>query len=89
MERNRIPEAALRQLTLERNVAMLEKQVRMLIKLAERSPVVKGKLTDEIVAALEPGTEYVMVERQQMNVLLEGMELRAYLVKNQLSGKKN
>ena len=89
MERNKIPEAALRQLTLERNAAMLEKQVRMLIKLAERSPVVKGKLTDEIVAALEPGTEYVVIERQQMNVLLEGMELQAYLVKNQLFGKKN
>jgi hypothetical protein len=89
MEGNKIPEAALRQLTLARNAAMLEKQVRMLIKLAERSPVVKGKLTDEIVAALEPGTEYVMIERQQMNVLLEGMELQAYLVKNQLLGKKN
>ena len=89
MDRNKIPEGAMRQLTLERNFAMLEKQLRMLIKLAERSPLVKGKLTDEIVAALEPGTEYVMVERQQMNVLLEGMDLQAYLVRNQLFGKKN
>jgi len=55
---------------LEREFGMLEKQVRMLIKLPERSPVVHGKLTEEIVRALEPGTEYVIVERQQMNVLL-------------------
>ncbi len=68
---------------------MLEKQVRMLNELSERSPVVKGKLTDEIVEALEPGTEYVIVERKQMNVLLEGMELQAYLVKDRLFGKKN
>ena len=89
MERNKIPEAAMRQLALESNLDMLEKQVRMLVKLAERSPVVKGKLTDEIVKALEPGTEYVIVERQSMNELLEGMELWAYLVKNQLFGKNN
>ena len=81
--------AAVRQLRLESELAMLEKQVRMLVKLAERSPVVKGILTDEIVEALEPGTEYVIVERQQMNVILEGMELQAYLVKNRLLGKKN
>jgi len=79
----------MRQLALENNLDMLEKQVHMLVKLAERSPVVKGKLTDEIVKALEPGTEYVIVERQSMNELLEGMELWAYLVKNQLFGKKN
>ena len=60
----------------------------MLIKLAEHSPVVKGKLTEEIVKALEPGTEYVIIERQQMNVLLEGLELHAYLVKNRLSCKQ-
>jgi len=72
---------------LETEFAMLEKQVRMLVKLAERSPVVKGKLTEEIVKALEPGTEYVMVERQQMNVLLEGLELHGYLVKNHLFGE--
>jgi hypothetical protein len=89
MEGNKIPEGAMRQLTLESNLDMLEKQVRMLVKLAERSPVVKGKLTDEIVKALEPGIEYVIVERQPMNELLESMELRAYLVKNQLFGKKN
>jgi hypothetical protein len=89
MEGNKIPEGAMHQLTLESNLDMLEKQVRMLVKLAERSPVVKGKLTDEIVKALEPGTEYVIVERQPMNELLESMELRAYLVKNQLFGKKN
>ncbi|HZW92357.1 MAG TPA: hypothetical protein VFF64_05235 [Candidatus Eremiobacteraceae bacterium] len=89
MERNKIPAAALRQLSLESNLSMLEKQVRMLNELSERSPVVKGKLTDEIVEALEPGTEYVIVERKQMNVLLEGMELQAYLVKDRLFGKKN
>jgi len=89
MESNKIPAGALRQLGLESNLSMLEKQVRMLNELAERSPVVKGKLTDEIVEALEPGTEYVIVERKQMNVLLEGVELQAYLVKNRLFGKKN
>jgi hypothetical protein len=89
MERNKIPAAAMRRLMLESNLVLLEKQVRMLVKLAEHSPVVKGKLTNEIVEALEPGTEYVIVERQQMEVLLEGMELQAYLVKNQLFGKKD
>jgi len=74
---------------LEREFGMLEKQIRALTKLAERSPVVKGKLTEEIVRALEPGAEYVIVERQQMNVLLEGLELHAYVVKNRLSGEKN
>ena len=89
MERNKILAAALRQLSVESNLYMLEKQVRMLNELAERSPVVKGKLTDEILEALEPGMEYVIVERKQMNVLVEGMELQAYLVKNRLFGKKN
>lgn len=42
MEGNKIPEGAMR---LESNLDMLEKQVRMLVKLAERSPFVKGKLT--------------------------------------------
>jgi len=69
-------------------IRMLEKQIRMLIKLAERSPVVKGKLTEEIVKALEPDAEYVVVERQQMNVLLEELELRVYLVKNRLPVEK-
>ena len=73
---------------LEREFGMLEKQIRMLIKLAERSPVVKGKLTEEIVKALEPDAEYVVVERQQMNVLLEELELRVYLVKNRLPVEK-
>ena len=74
---------------LESDFAMLEKQVRMLAKLAERSPVVKGKLTEEIVKALQLGTEYVIVEREQMNVLLEGLELHAFLVRNRLFGEKN
>ena len=72
----------------DREFGMLEKQIRMLIKLTERSPLVKGKLTEEIIKALEPGAEYVIVERQQMNVLLEGLELHAYLVKNRLPGEK-
>ena len=71
---------------LEGEFGMLEKQIRMLIKLAEHSPVVMGKLTEEILKALEPGTEYVIVERQRMNLILEGLELHAYSVKNRLSG---
>src|SRR5260370_40208764 len=71
---------------LERDIAMLEKPVRMLIKLADHSPVGKSKLTEEIVKALEPGTEYVLIERQQTTVLLEGLELHASLGKNRLSG---
>lgn len=79
---------AVRQWGLEGEFGMLEKQIRMLIKLAERSPVLKGRLTEEIVKALEPGTEYVLVEREQMKVLLEGLELHACSVKNRLSGVK-
>lgn len=42
------------QFVLESAFSMVEKQIRMLVKLAERSPVVKGKLTEEIVKTLEP-----------------------------------
>ena len=77
------------QFVLEIVFSMLEKQIRMLIKLAERSPVVKGKLTEEIVKTLEPGAEYALVERQQMNVLLELLERFAGVVKNGLSGEKD
>ncbi len=34
--------------------------------------------------ALEPGTKYIIVERQQMNVLLEGADLRVFLLKQLL-----
>ena len=61
---------------------MLEKQVRMLVELAERSPVLQGKLTNNIVEALEPGTEYVMLERQQMNVLLDRADVQVVLLKD-------
>jgi len=73
---------AVRQQRLEREFAMLEKQVRMLVELEERSPVVQGKLTNEIVEALEPGTEYVILERQQLNVLLEGADVQIVLLKD-------
>jgi hypothetical protein len=76
--------AVMHQWGLESELAMLEKQVRMLVELSERSPVLKGKLNEEIVKALEPMTEYVIVERQQMNVLLEGLEVHAFLVRNLL-----
>lgn len=63
---------------------MLEKQVRMLVELADRSPALQGKLTNDIMEALEPGTKYIIVERQQMNVLLEGADLRVFLLKQLL-----
>ena len=73
-----------RQWRLEREFTMLEKQVRMLVKLADRSPVVRGKLTNEIVQAFEPGAEHVILERQQINLLLEGVELQVFLLKELL-----
>lgn len=76
MQSDEIRAAAVRQLGSEINFSLLEKQVRMLVELAKRSPVVNGKLTDEIVNALAPQTEYAIVERQQMNVLLEAIELQ-------------
>jgi hypothetical protein len=75
---------AIRQQRLEREVAMLEKQVRMLVELAGRSPTVRGKLTNDVVEALEPGAEYIIFERQQMNVLLEGADLHVFLLKELL-----
>jgi hypothetical protein len=75
---------AIRQQRLEREVAMLEKQVRMLVELAGRSPAVRGKLTTDVTEALEAGTEYIIVDRQQMNVLLEGADLRVFLLKELL-----
>ena|SRR5215467_11587096 len=74
---------------LEREFGILEKQVRMLIKLAERSPIVNGKLTEGIVKALEPGTEYVIVERQEMNVLSKDLSYRPILSRIASVGKKN
>lgn len=74
----------IRQQRLEREVAMLEKQVRMLVELAGRSPVVRGKLTNDVMEALNAGTEYIIVERQQMNVLLEGADLQVFLLKQLL-----
>ncbi len=54
------------------------------VELADRSPALQGKLTNDIMEALEPGTKYIIVERQQMNVLLEGADLRVFLLKQLL-----
>jgi hypothetical protein len=83
--------AVIRQQRLEREIAMLEKQVRMLVELAGRSPVVRGKLANDVMGALEAGTEYIIVERQQMNVLLEGADLQIFLLKQLLQklGKRS
>jgi len=88
MQRDEIRAAAVRQLGLDIDFSLLDKKVRMLGELAESSPVVNGKLTNEIVEALEPGTEYVIVERQQMNVLLEGIKLRVFLQPDGLGGRR-
>jgi hypothetical protein len=89
MQSDEIRAAAVRQLGSEIDFSLLEKQVRMLVELAKRSPVVNGKLTDEILDALGAETEYVIVERQLMNVLLEAIELQVFLLKEKLFGKKN
>jgi len=89
MQSDEIRAAAVRQLGSEIDFSLLEKQVRIFVELAERCPVVNGKLTNEIVDALKPETEYVIVERQQMNVLLESIELQVFLLKERLFGKKN
>jgi len=72
------------QLHLECEFATLEKQVRMLRELVERSPLIRGETTSAIIGALQPEAEYVIVERQQMNVLLEEVDLRVFLLKELL-----
>jgi len=58
-----------RQRRLHREFGMLAKQVRMLVELAERSPVIRGETTSAIVGKLEPEAEYVIIEKQRMEVL--------------------
>ena len=89
MQSDEIRAGAVRQLGSEIDFSLLEKQVRMLVELAKRSPVVNGKLMDEIDDALASETEYVIVARQQMNVLLEAIGLQVFLLKERLFGKKN
>jgi hypothetical protein len=71
-----------RQRRLHREFDMLAKQVRMLVELAKRSPVIRGETTGAIVGSLEPEAEYVIVERQRMNELLEGAGLQVFLIKD-------
>lgn len=73
-----------RQRRLQREFAMLAKQVRMLAELAERSPIIRGETTTAIVGSLEPEAEYLIIERQQMNELLEAAGLQAFLIKDLL-----
>ena len=76
-----------RQLHLESDFATLEKQVRMLRELAERSPVIRGEASSAIVGALLPEAEYVVIERGQLNVLLEGVDVHVSLVKDRIMEK--
>ena len=76
-----------RQLHLESDFATLEKQVRMLRELAERSPVIRGEASSAIVGALLPEAEYVVIERAQLNVLLEGVDVHVSLVKDRIMEK--
>jgi len=48
-------------------------------------------LANDVMGALEAGTEYIIVERQQMNVLLEGADLQIFLLKQLLQklGKRS
>jgi hypothetical protein len=72
---------------LERNFLILEKQVRMLLELVERSPVIRGEATAAIVGALVPEAEYVIVERKQLDELLEGVDVHVSLVKTRIMEK--
>ena len=76
-----------RQLHLESDFATLEKQVRMLRELAERSPVIRGEASSAIVGALLPEAEYVVIERGQLNVLLEGVDVHVSRVKDRIMEK--
>ncbi len=73
-----------RQRRLHREFAMLAKQVRMLVELAERSPIIRGETTTAVVGSLEPEAEYVIIERQRINELLEAAGLQAFLIKDLL-----
>lgn len=65
----------------QRSFLLLEKQVRMLLELVERSPVIRGESTSALAGALVPEAEYVIVERQQLNVLLEGIDDHVFFLK--------
>jgi len=73
-----------RQRRLHREFGMLAKQVRMLVELAERSPVIRGETTSAIVGKLEPEAEYVIIEKQRMEVLLEAADSQVFAIKSLL-----
>ena len=53
----------------------------MLLELVERSPVIRRETTGVVVGALEPEAEYAIIERKQLDVLLEGIDLQVFLLK--------
>jgi hypothetical protein len=71
----------------ESNFLLLEKQVRMLLELVEHSSMIQGKMTSAAIAALNPEAEYVVIERKQLDVLLEGIDLHVFLLREPLLKK--
>ena len=71
----------------ESNFLMLEKQVRMLLELVEHSSMIQGKMTSAAIAALNPEAEYVVIERKQLDVVLEGIDLHVFLLSEPLLKK--
>lgn len=73
-----------RQRRLQREFGMLGKQIRMLIELTKHSPAITGETTSVLAGALLPEAEYLVIERQQINVLLEGADSQVFSIKSLL-----
>ena len=75
--------------SLEYNLGLIDKQIRMLRALADVSPVMQDTGAEKIGRALRSEVEFVAVSRQSLNELVEELEMRAGVLRLGLQRLKN
>ncbi len=75
--------------SLEYDLGLIDKQVRMLRALVDVSPFVHDASAEKSGRALRSEAEFVAVSRQSLNELVEGLELRVGVLRLGLERLKN
>jgi hypothetical protein len=75
--------------SLEYELGLIEKQIRMLRALVDVSPVVHHTSAEKNGQALRSEAEFVAVSRQSLNELVEELELRVGVLRLGLERLKN